>query len=36
MHTSYQIDADTFYNREMVKQQRRITFSTNLKEHRRE
>ncbi|MBK6755173.1 MAG: DUF413 domain-containing protein [Flavobacteriales bacterium] len=35
MHTTYQVDADTFYSREMVKQQRRITTATNFGEHRR-
>lgn len=35
MHTTYQVDADTFYSRDMVKQQRRVTNATNFGEHRR-
>ena len=35
MHSSYQIDADTFYNRDMVKHVRKTMFNVINKEHRR-
>lgn len=34
MHSTWQVDADTFYSREMVKQQRRVTNAANWEAHR--
>lgn len=35
MHTSHQVDADTFYNRDMAKDLRRTVGGVNLREHKR-
>lgn len=35
MHSSHQVDADTFYNRDMAKQLRKTMGGVNLREHKR-
>lgn len=35
MHSSHQVDSDTFYNRDMAKQLRRTMGGVNLREHKR-
>lgn len=35
MHSTYQVDADTFYNRAMARQLRRTVGGVNMREHKR-
>lgn len=35
LHSTHQVDADTFYNRDMAKQLRRTMGGVNLREHKR-
>ncbi len=35
MHSTHQVDADTFYNRDMAKQLRKTMGGVNLREHKR-
>lgn len=35
MHSSYQVDSDTFYSRDMAKQLRKTMGGVTLREHKR-